>query len=86
MHVQLFTKWKKSSVEINSFNKLRLIYVQYVPNASSDNYKILLIYLKVRNICLASWKYDIDVGRQDFSWKSKVKLSYFALITLYIEI
>ena len=57
MHVQLFTKCQKSSVEINSFNKLRLIYSQYVPKASSDNFKILLIYLKVRNMSWASWKY-----------------------------
>ena len=57
MHVQLFTKCQKSSVGINSFNKLRLIYSQYVPNASSDNFKILLIYLKVRNMSWESWKY-----------------------------
>ena len=55
MHVPLFTKSQKSSVEINSFNKLRLIYSQYVPHI--DNFKILLIYLKVRNMSWASWKY-----------------------------
>ena len=54
MHAELFTKCQKSLVEINSFNNLRLIYSQYVPNASSDNFKILLIYLKVRNMSWAS--------------------------------
>ena len=46
-----------AAVEINSFNKLRLIYSQYVLNASSDNRKILVIYLKVSNMSRASWKY-----------------------------
>ena len=59
MHVDIQLFRKCQNVEINSFNKFRLIYSQYVPNASSDNVKILLsyMYLKVRNMPWASCKY-----------------------------
>ena len=43
-------------VEINRFNKLRLIYPQYVLSASSDKFKIFVIYIKVRNMSLVSLK------------------------------
>ena len=70
------------AVSINKYT-ISLCRTRYVGKCSSVGHDVRFErVVMVRGV----YFYDIDVGRQDFSWKSKVKRSYFALITLYIEI